>query len=77
MKYIIYYTQGDISGSCVEHEIVNAGSPEDALKILLAKLDEWLDEMRTGFAPYYENVRVYQATPCLVKYKGKDKNGEL
>lgn len=77
MKYIIFYTQGDISGSCVEHKIVNAGSPEDALKMVLVELDAWVDEMRTGFAPYYENVKVYKAPECLAKYKGKDKNGEL
>ena len=75
MKYIVYYTQGDISGSCVEHKVVNAGSPEDALRIILAMLDEWIDEVRTGFAPYYEDVRVYQANPCLLKFSGRDKNG--
>ena len=75
MKYLVFYTEGDISGSSVEHKIVNAGSPEDALKIILAQLDKRVDDMRTGFAPYYENVKIYIAPQCLIKFKGRDKNG--
>ena len=45
--------------------------------MVLVELDAWVDEMRTGFAPYYENVKVYKASECLAKYKGRDKNGEL
>lgn len=74
-KYIVYYTTGDFAGSSEMHEVIDAPTPERALEMVLAMLDAWLNNGSKGFAPWYGNVNVYLATPCLAKYKGKDKNG--
>ena len=77
MKYLVFYSQGDFTGRSDCHKVIEAESPEDALKIILKEMDAWLDSISSGFAPYYELVKVYGAMPCLAEFKGKDKNGEF
>jgi len=77
MKYLVFYSKGDFTGRSDCHEVINAKNPAKALEIILKKLDKWLDSVRSGFSPYYELVSVYEAPSCLIRFKGKDKNGTL
>jgi hypothetical protein len=73
-KYLVYHTAGDFTGASSIHNIVEAESPKEALDIMIKTLDTWLEATSAGYAPYYSNVRVYEAPECLAKDKGKDKN---
>jgi len=76
-KYLIYYTTGDFTGSSIEHKVIEAESQYIALEKILDELNEWLNDMKVGFSPYYSDVKVYRAPRCLASFKGKDKNGFL
>jgi hypothetical protein len=73
MKYLVFYTTGDFTGSSDSFKIVKALTQEEALDIVIKELDEELAKCTLGSSAYYENVRVYEAPICLAKFKGKDR----
>ena len=75
-KYLVFYSTGDFTGQTEEHKVVLAESPYEALENVVEALNQWLDAVRPGFAPYYSNVKVYRAPRCLTSYEGRDKNSK-
>lgn len=73
-KFLVYWTEGDFTGSSDEYKVVEAKYPAQALNIIIKKLDEELKKKTLGYSAYYENVKVYYPAPkCMCQFKGKDR----
>lgn len=73
-KFLVYWTEGDFTGSSDEYKVVEAKYPAQALKIIIKELDEKLKKCTLGSSAYYENVKVYFPAPiCMCQFKGKDR----